>query len=250
MAFNTKLKKLSAFSVVLLTCAAIFVLIFVFGLFVFLRTNENNLDDGQVPSPSSTVVLCDTITVGGWGTACELSKSDSSSAQTAKLGVTYGKLEKGTEISFEGVISDDGNVTEVWFHPLCGVFHENTGFIVRMDKWVIGGSPDGSFANSFSGLPIDGVADGSSSPLWSVYFDGDYWTSETAKGSSQYFVTYSYAVDGVLSIAQTIIDDAGVRLSQTYSSRVPDGPYTVFFYGENCSFTLFSMAVENINSAA
>lgn len=205
-------------------------------------------DDNPTVSPDApqviTVSLNDTITAGAWGGAVEITRSENSPIEEAHFGATYGTIARGQSIHFSGTIKDDDIVEtdEIWFTPLIGIYSESVGVIVRMDNWVLGMSPDGSFENAFSGVPNSGEASGSSE-LWTVYHSGDTFGADIAKGSLSYAVDFLYRADGIFIISQSIETPENGVLITTYSIRVPNGVYSTYFYGENCSYTFMSMTV-------
>lgn len=237
---GTKQKNGGTWTAVISIIAVALAAILAVGLIVFLW-NDTAPDKPTSPT-AETVSLNDTITATGWGEAVTLSAREDSPAQSVHSGVTYGTVFKGGAMRFSGKIADDGNVTEVWFAPLVGIYSEATGFIVRSDSWVLGGAPDDGFTNAFSGTPNSGEADGESE-LWTVYLSGDSWGAEEAKSSVAYSVEFAYGADGIFSITQSIETADGEKLTSVYSVRVPDGEYNTYFYGENCSYTFTSMTI-------
>lgn len=237
---GTKQKNGGTWTAVISIIAVALAAILAVGLIVFLW-NDTAPDKPASPT-AETVSLNDTITATGWGEAVTLSAGENSPAQSAHLGVTYGMVSKGHTMRFMGKIADDGNITEVWFAPLVGIYGEATGFIVRSDSWVLGGAPDSGFTNTFSGMPNSGEADGESE-LWTVYLSGDSWGAEEAKSSVAYSVEFAYGTDGILKLTQSIETTGGEIMTSVYSVRVPDGEYSTYFYGENCSYTFTSMTI-------
>lgn len=243
MSNSAEPKKSGTWSTVLLFAAAVLVVLLIIGLVFFVLPD----DEPQTPTVSEpvTTVLNDTITATAWGEAATIVSGEDSPAEAAHSGYTYGTIGQGTEVLFSGTIANDGNITEVWYHPLVGIYSGSTGFVCRMDNWVVGGSPDGEFTNIFDEAPVSGTAD-AASDFWAVYMSGDSWTAETAKSSTAYSVAFAYTDSGVITITQTIVLSDTEFLTQVYSVHVPEGEYNTYFYGENCSYTFSSMTVTEI----
>ena len=189
--------------------------------------------------------LSDMVTVGAFGEIAVFAGGEDSPARAAHSGVTYGAISPGMRMTFSGTIVQDGNTEMVWYTPLVGIYGGETGFIVRSDNWVIGGSPDGLFSNVFSGMPDSGIAD-EASGLWTVYSDGTFWGAAEAKSAAAYEAEFTYTDAGVITIVQRITAENGTETEHVYSAHVPEGEYNTYFYGEQCSYTWNEMTVTKI----
>ena len=193
---------------------------------------------GRSDDPSA---LNDTLTFGAWGEAATV--SENAKAESVHSGVTYGAISADTEVTFVGSIANDGNTEQVWYAPIVGFYSGENGVLFRPDRWILSDAPDGEFHCTYSGMPQTGQAE-RETPFWTVYMDGLGWTSTAAKSSSAYSVTFRYT-DEVMSVVQTIVS-GGETLTNTYSVRVPEGEYYMYFYGEQCSYTFTSMKAMEI----
>ena len=243
MSKMAKSNKGSAWGTAFLYVASLLIVLLLLGAFIFWFLGDES--DEEVSDTKTEYFINDTISATAWGEAAALLGTETSPVEAAHLGYTYGTIVQGTEILFSGTIANDGNSTEVWYHPLVGIYSGGTGFICRMDNWVVGGSPDGEFTNVFAEAPLNGTAD-ETSELWAVYMSGDTWTAETAKSSTAYTVAFAYTDSGIITITQTIVLSDSESLTQVYSVHVPEGEYNTYFYGENCSYTFSSMIVAEV----